>query len=171
MGTATRTRLPRWILVWFALSMPLILWDVSFVLLRPSSMPGGRLAFLWAPYAKYITVDLSYGDLTNGFVWAQALMSCLEVVMVFAALVYSWRGRLPLATLLVFAVSVLTCAKTLLIFLIEAVTHGQHVGHNTTADLVLLYLLPNGVWIVVPALVAWSTGRTLLAPARSPGLS
>ena len=155
-------RLPRWILIWFALSLPLIVWDVSFVLLRPSSMPGGSLAFLWAPYAKYITVDLSYGDVHNGFVWAQAWMSCVEVLMVLAALAFSWRGKLPLATLLVFAVSVLTCAKTVLIFLIEAVTRGEHVGHNHVADLVLLYLLPNGVWIVMPALVAWSTGRTLL---------
>ena len=163
--TATAAdRLPRWIHIWFLLSTPLILWDISFVLLRPRSMPGGSLAALWGPYAKYVTVDLSYGDLHNGFVPAQALMTCLEVLMLLVAALAAWRGRRPLSTLLIFGASLLTSAKTLLIFVIELVTHGEHVGHNSAKDLILLYLLPNSLWVVVPALVAWVTGRRLLAP-------
>jgi len=155
--------LPRWILVWFAVSVPLILWDVSFVLFRPGW-------FLWAPYDKYVTVDLSYGDPGNGFVRAQAIMSLLEIAVVVVAL---WLRRRPLGVLLVFGVSLLTAAKTMLILLIEVVTGGAHVGHNPAADLVLLYLVPNGVWIVVPLLVAKSAGRTLLsachrAPSSAP---
>jgi hypothetical protein len=156
-------RLPRWILVWFAISLPLVVWDVSFVLLRPASMPGGSLSLFWAPYAKYVTVDRSYGDLGNGFVWAQAMMSGAEVAMAIVALWLSLRGRRALGTLLVFSVSLLTCAKTLLILLIEVVTRLEHVGHNPLKDLVLLYLVPNGAWVVMPALVAWATGRMLLA--------
>jgi len=163
MPTTTPSRLPRWILVWFAISLPLMIWDISFVLLRPLSMPGGSLHFLWKPYAKYVTVDLSYGDLTNGFVWAQATMSAFEVAVALIALVANRRGRRPLATLLVFSVSILTCAKTVLIFFIEALTRLEHVGHNTITDLLFLYVIPNGAWVIMPALVAWSTGRTLLA--------
>jgi hypothetical protein len=107
-----------------------------------------------------VTVDLSYGDPGNGFVRAQAIMSLLEIAVVAVAL---WLRRRPLGVLLVFGVSLLTAAKTMLILLIEVVTRGEHVGHNPTADLVFLYLVPNGVWIVVPLLVAGSTGRTLLS--------
>jgi hypothetical protein len=155
--------MPRWIVIWFLISLPIVAWDVSFVLLRPLSMPGGSLDVLWIPYEKYLTVDLSYADLDSGFVRAQAIMSCLEVVMAVVALVLAHRRRLAPATLLVFCVSVLTCAKTLLIFLIELVTGFASVGHNAAGDLLLLYVLPNSVWIVMPLLVAWSTGRTLIA--------
>ena len=155
-------RLPRWIVVWLLISSALISWDVAFVLLRPASMPGGSLAFLWVPYEKYVAVDHSYGDLENGFVWAQAMMSLLELVVLAIGLGLHARRRDAAATLLVFTVSVLTGAKTLLILLIEAVTGGAHVGHNPMSDLVLLWLLPNGVWVVMPLVVAWITGRMLL---------
>jgi len=160
--TPPKSRLPRWITIWFAISLPILVWDVSFVLLRPHSMPGGDLAFLWKPYAKYVTVDLSYADLHNGFVKAQAIMTAIEVAIALVALVFSYQRRLSLATLLVFCVSVLTCAKTVLIMVIEVVTGLEHVGHNAVSDLVLLYFLPNGVWIIMPLLVSWATGRTLL---------
>jgi hypothetical protein len=156
-------RLARWIVVWLLVSSVIVLWDVAFVLLRPRSMPGGALSFLWVPYAKYIAVDLGYADLRYGFVKAQAVMSALEMLVVVWALVANWRRKLALATLLVFAQSTLIGSKTLLIFLVEAVTHGEHVGHNSRSDLVLLYVLPNAVWVVGPALVALATGRTLLA--------
>jgi hypothetical protein len=170
-GTSVRDsgRMPRWIWIWFAISIPLVVWDIAFVLLRPRSMPGGSMAFLWAPYAKYVTVDLSYGDLGDGFVWAQAIMSAGEIALALAALAMAWRRPRPLATLLIFSVSLLTCAKTVLILLIQLVTAGESVGHNTLSDLVLLYLLPNGAWVVVPALVAWSTGRSLVAGASLGG--
>ena len=158
--------LPRWVVIWFALSIPIVIWDVSFVLLRPMSMPGGSLGFLWIPYEKYITVDLSYGDLDNGFVRAQAIMSCIEVAIGIAALIHSARRHLPLATLLAFCASALTCAKTMLIGMIELVTGFEHVGHNTVADVILLYAIPNGLWIVVPLLVVWTTGRRLVDQQR-----
>ena len=156
------SRLPRWILIWFAISIPLVVWDVAFVLLRPMSMPGGALSFLWAPYAKYITIDRSYGDLGNGFVWSQAIMSCAEVVMALYAIA---ARRRAIATLLVFCVSVLTCAKTILILVIVFVTRFADIGGSTT-DVVFLYFVPNGVWVVMPLAVAWSTGRALISPAR-----
>jgi hypothetical protein len=152
-------RLPRWILIWFAISLPLVVWDVAFVLLRPASMPGGGLAFLWAPYAKYITIDRSYGDLGNGFVWAQAIMSCVEVAIAIGALAIRRR---PVAVLLIFCVSVLTCAKTILILVIALVTRGADLG-GSTSDVILLYLLPNSAWVVMPMLVAWATGRALVS--------
>jgi hypothetical protein len=158
--------LPRWVVIWFVLSTPLILWDIGFVLLRPMSMAGGALAFLWKPYVKYITVDLSYGDLANGFVKAQAIMTAIEVLMLAAAVVAFRAARRPLGTLLVFAVSLLTCMKTFLIFLIELVTRGEHVGHNAASDLFLLYVLPNAFWVVMPGLVAWTTGKMLLRNDR-----
>jgi len=129
-----------------------VVWDVAFVLLHPASV-------LWQPYEKYVTVDLSYAH-RGGFVRAQAIMSLVEVAIALVAIALRRR---PLARLLVFAVSVLTAAKTLLILMIEVVTGGESVGHNALGDLILLYLVPNGFWVIVPVLIAVSTGRSLLA--------
>jgi hypothetical protein len=159
-------RLPRWIRIWFLISLPVLVWDVTFVLLRPLSMAGGSLSSLWIPYRTYITVDLGYGDLDNGFVWAQAIMTAGEIAIALAALVLDRRRRLASATLLVFTVSVLTAAKTVLILLIELVTGGEHVGHNPLSQLVLMYLVPNGLWVVMPVAAAVVTGRRLLAGWR-----
>jgi hypothetical protein len=160
---ARADRLPLWMVIWLSISIPIVLWDVSFVLLRPASMPGGSLAFLWGPYAKYITVDHSYGDLHDPFVRAQAIISALEAPLGIGALILSFaRRNRPLAALLAFAMSAMTSSKTALILMIEVVSGGKSVGHNALGDLVSLYLIPNGVWVIVPILVMVSTGRSLL---------
>ncbi len=144
-------------MIWLAVSSLVILWDVTFVLARPDF-------FLWAPYDNYVKVDLGYAHPT-GFVNAQAIMSLLEIAVVLVGLALRRR---PVGALLVCITSVLTAAKTLLIFLVELVTHGAGVGHNPTGKLVLMYVLPNSVWVVVPLVVAFVTGRRLLAAWESP---
>lgn len=149
--------------VWLCLGTAIVLYDVAFVLLRPASLPGGSLGALFrVPYATYVMVDRGYGDVGQPFVWAQAIMSLLESLVTFAALAASARRLGPQAMLLAFCSSTLTCAKTVLIMLVEIVSRGGNVGHNDLGTLIGLYLVPNGVWIVVPLAVAIVTGRTLL---------
>lgn len=155
--------LPRWILVWLCVGYAIIAWDVAFVLLRPASLPDGSLGALWAiPYARYIAVDHSYADLANPFIWAQAIMSLFELALVLVALGAVSRRQRGRAHLLAFCASALTAAKTSLILLVEALSGFANIGHNAPLDAVLLYLLPNAVWIVVPLGVAFVTGRRLL---------
>ena len=49
--------LPTWALVWLQVSLLVVLWDASFVLLRPASMAGGEYEAFFEPYKKYITID------------------------------------------------------------------------------------------------------------------
>lgn len=65
------------------LSVPLVLWDSGYVLLRPHSMPGHKLhSPLWTPYALYGTIDYIYGwpafNARNGFTAAQTMMNLVE---------------------------------------------------------------------------------------------
>ena len=71
--------------VWLVISVPLVAWDAGYVLLRPHSMPGGRLhSPVWTPYALYGTVDYIYGwpafNARNGFTAAQTLMNVIETI-------------------------------------------------------------------------------------------
>ncbi|EEQ83769.1 uncharacterized protein BDCG_00574 [Blastomyces dermatitidis ER-3] len=68
--------------LWLCISIPVVLWDASYVLLRPHSMPGGSLHYIWSPYALYGTIDYIYGwpawNNRNGFTSAQSLMNLVE---------------------------------------------------------------------------------------------
>lgn len=85
-------------LLWLTISVPLVIWDTGYVLLRPHSMPGGKLhAPIWKPYALYGAVDYIYGwpawDGRNGFTAAQSSVNLLETIgyAIYLALVYT-RG-------------------------------------------------------------------------------
>jgi hypothetical protein len=75
--------------LWLLASVPLVLWDTVYVLLRPHTMPGGRVhSPLWTPYALYGTIDYVYGwpawRERSGFTAAQASLNALETVL------YGW---------------------------------------------------------------------------------
>lgn len=117
-------------LLWLLVSLPLVIWDMGYVFLRPHSMPGGYLHnLIWKPYALYGTVDYIYGDKAwnenNGFTAAQSLLNLAESL---GYVVYLWvvwqhgvgeRRVLPggwggIACLVGFTVSVMTVSKTVL---------------------------------------------------------
>ncbi|ODM23745.1 hypothetical protein SI65_01334 [Aspergillus cristatus] len=71
------------ITLWLIFSIPLVLWDSGYVLLRPHSMPGNSLhSPLWTPYALYGTIDYIYGwpafNARNGFTAAQTVLNLFE---------------------------------------------------------------------------------------------
>lgn len=71
-------------MLWLVFSIPLVIWDTGYVLLRPHSMPGGALHKVWAPYALYGAVDYIYGwpayKGRNGFTSAQASLNVVETL-------------------------------------------------------------------------------------------
>ena len=86
-------------LLWMAVSLPLVIWDSGYVLMRPLTMEGGSLHWpVWAPYKLYGEVDHVYGwksfEARNGFTSAQGSLNVVETGMY---LVYVWlwwaRGR------------------------------------------------------------------------------
>ncbi|KAE8149640.1 hypothetical protein BDV25DRAFT_155975 [Aspergillus avenaceus] len=73
------------ITIWLLVSVPLVVWDAGYVLLRPHSMPGNKLhSPLWTPYALYGTIDYMYGwpafNARNGFTAAQTVLNVLECI-------------------------------------------------------------------------------------------
>ncbi len=73
-------------MIWLFVSLPLVIWDTAYMLLRPHTMPGGKLhSPIWTLYALYGTVDYIYGwpawDNHVGFSAAQASLNALETIM------------------------------------------------------------------------------------------
>lgn len=88
--------------MWLAVSLPLVVWDTGYVLLRPHTMPGGWLHKpLYVPYALYGNVDQMYGfkhlNLGTGWTAAQGYINAAETAayFVYLYLVYTHGEQEP----------------------------------------------------------------------------
>ncbi|KAI1169773.1 hypothetical protein F4777DRAFT_169525 [Nemania sp. FL0916] len=175
-------------LLWLAVSLPLVAWDCGYVLLRPRTMAGGDLHWpLYTPYALYGEVDHVYGwkafNAHSGFTGAQGLLNVLETLMyAYYAFVY-FRDAVPLiyggsagastkkvmvgrsgatAVLVAFSAAVMTLSKTVLYWLCEYYSGYDNIGHNSTRDLIFLWIIPNGAWLVGPSIMIYELGSEIV---------
>ncbi|KAL3588424.1 hypothetical protein FPOAC2_10579 [Fusarium poae] len=170
---------------WLALSLPLVAWDSGYVLGRPHTMPGGQYQWpLYMPYALYGQVDHIYGfkafEAKNGFTGAQSAMNVVEMILYFMYLWMIWRradkitnkkekkrrtvsGRSgALAVLVGFSAAVMTLSKTVLYWANEYFSEFGNISHNTPVDILTLWAIPNGMWLIFPTYMVYAFGRDIL---------
>jgi hypothetical protein len=82
--------------LWIAVSIPLVLWDSLYILLRPHTFEGGALQWpIWKPYEIYAAIDKVYSrsawDAQEGFGGAQGVLNAVELVMygLYAMILYN----------------------------------------------------------------------------------
>ncbi|CAG8415766.1 unnamed protein product [Penicillium salamii] len=162
--------------IWLLVSVPLVLWDASYVLLRPHSMPGGRFhSPVFTPYALYGTIDYIYGwpafKARNGFTAAQTILNLFEtagylwylaVVYVYGSTVVSGRGSPQTSKGLLW---LLKGNKVVAgrIGLNEYCSGFDNVGHNDPLTLTLYWIIPNGAWLVFPSYNIYILGGEILS--------
>ncbi|KAI1467062.1 uncharacterized protein F4812DRAFT_459913 [Daldinia caldariorum] len=171
-------------LLWLAVSLPLVIWDSGYVLLRPLTMEGGPLHWpVYAPYKLYGEVDHTYGwkafHARNGFTSAQGALNVLETLMYLVYLWYYFRsgtaatvgtrsarvlsGRpAAVAVLVAFSAAVMTLSKTVLYWLQEYFSGFDNIGQNSLQDLILLWIIPNGLWLVFPSYLVYVMGEEII---------
>ncbi|KAF7563968.1 hypothetical protein G7046_g141 [Stylonectria norvegica] len=171
-------------LFWLFISVPLVAWDTGYVLGRPLTMEGGSLHWpLWSPYKLYGTIDHVYGwkafNAGSGFTSAQGFLNLIESLMYLAYLWLFWSrsqvigadesarkslvGRNgALAVLVGFSAAVMTLSKTVLYWANEYYSGFDNIGHNTAIDLIYLWIIPNGAWLVFPTYMIWSLGNNII---------
>lgn len=122
-GTAVVTHKPHTLVsAWLLLSSFVVAWDVGYILLRPRSMKGGDLHWIWSPYALYMDVDYIYGlpswDTKDGFPAAQSLMnvgeSFLNLLYIYLAHVKASESSLAVAPIWGLIAVIMTLSKTIL---------------------------------------------------------
>jgi len=161
--------------LWLFISLPLVIWDTGYVLLRPHSMPGGALHWpLWVPYELYGKVDYVYGWKAfhdhNGFTGAQATLNIVETLfyLYYLSAVPSHGGprlegpRAGVAVLVGFSAALMTLSKTVLYGLNEYFSGFDNVGHNSMQDLLLMWIIPNGAWLVLSFYMVYAFGCEIL---------
>jgi hypothetical protein len=82
--------------LWICVSMPLVLWDSLYILLRPHTFAGGALQWpIWKPYEIYAAIDKVYSrsawDAREGFGGAQGVLNAVELIMygLYAMILYN----------------------------------------------------------------------------------
>ncbi|KAL5467150.1 hypothetical protein EMCRGX_G031342 [Ephydatia muelleri] len=110
-----------------------------------------------------IGVDKRYGDMNDPFVLAQSwqnLFECLLNVVTVALLM----RRKKTGLLLGFLVCAFTTWKTVTYMLqyTELCGGSQLIAHTTWQDYVFLFVLPSGIWLVLPPLVGATLGKDIL---------
>jgi uroporphyrin-III C-methyltransferase len=78
------------------------------------------------------------------------------------AYLYLVRKRSSSSVLLGFTVALMTWLKTMLYFMIEANCGFSNTWHNGAFDFWVLFVVTNGMWIVMPFAIVLTLGRTLL---------
>ncbi|POR32781.1 Uncharacterized protein TPAR_07030 [Tolypocladium paradoxum] len=144
-------------------------------------MEGGALHWpLWAPYGLYGRVDHVYGwkafDARNGFTGAQAFLNLVESAMYAAYLWLYFARGVPdaartrtvtgragaVAVLIGFSAAVMTLSKTVLYWMNEYYSGFDNIGHNPFVDIIYLWIIPNGAWLVGSTYMIWSLGGDIL---------
>ncbi|KAF5381724.1 hypothetical protein D9615_005623 [Tricholomella constricta] len=177
-----------WISLWFLLTVPVIAWDVGYCFMRPRSMRGGDWHWLWKPYSLYqdpgperrTLIDVrvarpsiwqrlyqrSMYDIFHSFASSPsdsqpALLNVIETLLNITYLYFAHVAAWPPATLIGFASANLTLAKTVLYWLQEYYCGFCGIGHNSASTLFIYWIIPNGLWIVVPAIIVARLGKDL----------
>lgn len=159
-----------WISLWFLITIPVIFWDAGYCFMRPHSFEGGPWHALWKPYSIYQNVDLVYGVQQyldkNGFTNAQSLLNIIEnfLNITYIYLVHGTsHGPRPAAPLLGLVSAATTLAKTVLYWAQEYYCDYCAVGHNSGKDLLVYWIIPNGLWIVVPSMIVYTLWNDILS--------
>lgn len=131
-------------------------WDASYQLLLPAS---ANMAF-WAPYKLYGEVDRVYSAnpprAAREWGRTQTVMNLVELVVgaivLLRVFVFGRKDRLAFG-LAIFVLGA-TMMKTITYFVLEHIGEWSNIGPagQAPSDFVLLYILPNSVWILLPFL-------------------
>jgi len=66
------------------------------------------------------------------------------------------------AVLVAFSAAVMTVSKTVLYWMNEYYSGFENIGHNSLVDLIFLWIIPNGAWLVLPSYMIYVTGSEIL---------
>lgn len=156
-----------WISLWFLLTAPVIFWDAFYCFMRPRSMVGGDLHWIWEPYGLYQEVDLIYGveslQRNDGFPNAQSLMNVIETLLNLTYVYLVHVSGAPVAPLIGLATATMTLSKTVLYWAQEFYCGRCATGHNDFQTLLVIWILPNALWIVFPSLIVYTLGKDIAA--------
>ncbi|KLO07548.1 hypothetical protein SCHPADRAFT_836540 [Schizopora paradoxa] len=162
---ALKTR--AWITAWFALCIPIMCMECTYLFLRPRTLAGGDLHWIYKPlYGPYVEIDKSYGidayESGNGFPNAQSLLNAVETIISIHYIYLHHFVRSPAAPIFGFTCSVMTFSKTVLFLTMEYYCNWCTTGHNDAGTTFWAWFMPAVPWLILPGLIVISLGKDMV---------
>lgn len=155
--------LSKFVYFWLILSATIVIWDATYVLLRPLSLAGGKYFQFFAPYQHYIKFDTLYADNNDNFVRIQAWLNYIEIVLTYTAVFLSLRsckGSNVKGAFLAIVVSAFTFWKTV-IYVWYAEPFLTPAAKNFTLESIYLFYLPTSPWLLCSLWTIISVSKNL----------
>lgn len=157
----TNTFLPPWIRTWYLINLFILIPDWAFIMLRPRSLEGGDLAWMFPLFHIYARVDalfvlyelkiVKYIYSLGGF----DILLCMYLYAMFRA-----NASKPSFAIVAICRAVFTTTKTLLYLMYS-------FDYIVPAWRIPVYLM-NGQWLIVPLCVLWQVSDRLIAALKDP---
>lgn len=109
--------IPKPLYIWLVLSSLIVLYDATYVLLRPRTMQGGDLFPYFTGYGLYIQFDTLYAHLTDTFVVIQSWLNLVEITTIMLGVFLSLSSckiKKLIAALLIVIASAFVFWKTVI---------------------------------------------------------
>jgi hypothetical protein len=161
--------IPKWLNVWLVVSSLVVLYDASYVLLRPASMVGGHLFRFFSAYDLYIKYDTLYGHLTDSFVVIQSWLNLVEVSLILAAVGLSLSScpiKKLVSALVILTSSAFVFWKTV-IYVLYSHDFTTDAVKNLTPDALLVFVIPSSLWIIFPLLAIFTVIKNVTAYVKT----
>ncbi|PUU77907.1 hypothetical protein B9Z19DRAFT_1085312 [Tuber borchii] len=158
---------PKAITIWLLLSSLVVIYDATYILLRPYTFSPNILSRFWQGHNFYATVDHVYGASAlaekDGFPPRRSALNFIYLAKYFSTSGEAGRGGMLVVG---FMGVVMTLAKTVLYMLVEVCSGG---GINDLKTFVLFYILPNSFWIVFPGWCTYWFAKEIVKGIESGG--
>ena len=149
---------------WLILSSLIVIYDCSYVLLRPASMRGGSLFEHFSAYETYIKYDTLYGNMNDRLVVIQAWLTLVEVAVALFGMLLSAFGSKSgkfVGAMLVVIISGFTFWKTV-IYCWYAYGFMTPESFDFSIDSIYSLYFPISLWSIFPVYTMWVVPRNIL---------
>lgn len=154
---------PQWVWTWYLINVFVLIPDWLFIMLRPRSLTGGDLAWLFRIFNVYAEIDQLFKDQSHNIVWCIYALSTIDIILLsFLFATFSSRMHKPSFALLAMCRAVFIATKTAIYLLYS-------IDHIAPRWLVPVNIM-NGQWVFVPALIIWQVSAKLLARIDNPNM-
>ena len=155
----TSEYLSKWVCTWLIFTSIINVWNIGFVLNRPTSIYNP----IWSlSYGIYTQVDTLYLDMNDNFIYSVSLINGFEVLLNCISLLTLGLRHFRAAGIIALIVSSMTLSKTIMYLLMEIVSGFEHTKQNNGLTFLTFYIFPNMLWILIPTLAIYVTSAAFI---------
>jgi len=153
--TMSTELVPGWARAWYLFNLVICPGDVLFIMMRPRSVKGGDLEWLFTPFNYYCTLDSLFCDESNKIVFYIYLLGLLDVLLnLYLLATFKANIRKPSFALLAVWDGVFVATKTAVYLM-----YSQDFLLPTAKILVTAM---NSMWFFFPLLIAWGASNRMI---------